>query len=87
MDVCDGGTINSGSTSVSFTNNKTQACTITSCTLAGWPTTDPVVPAKQGTTPGSLVVQLSVAAQVGTYTYTPNCCAKRTNPTIKVESK
>ncbi len=51
MDVCDGGTINSGSTSITFTNNKTSSCTITSCTLAGWPTTDPVVPAKQGLRP------------------------------------
>jgi hypothetical protein len=85
MDICGGGTISVGANSINFTNDHTEACTITSCTLAGWPTTDPVIAAKQGSTPGSGTVNLSVPATAGTYTYTPNCCRKRNNPQIKVQ--
>ncbi len=85
MDICAGGTVSVGTTSISFTNNH-QQCTITSCTMPGWPTTAPVIPGKQGSTPGTGTVQLSIpAAAGGPYTYTPDCCKKETNPTIKVE--
>jgi hypothetical protein len=85
MDICNGGTISAGSSSITFTNDHAEACTITSCTIAGWPATDPVIPAKQGSTPGSKTVQLSVAAAVGSYTYVASCCSKRNNPVIKVQ--
>ena len=85
MDMCAGGTVSAGVNSISFTNNHNAACTITSCTMPGWPATNPVIPARQGSTPGSGVVQLSQPAAVGTYTYTPNCCDQGTGPQIKVQ--
>ncbi len=80
MDICAGGTISIGATSISFTNNHDEDCTITSCTMAGWPTTAPVITHKQ-----TQSVPLSTPATKGDYTYTPNCCKKRTDPTIKVQ--
>ena len=85
MDICAGGTINAGVNTITFTNHHTAQCTITSCTMPGWPTTDPVVPGKQGSTPGSKVVNLSTPATVGSYTYTPDCCDQGTDPVIKVQ--
>jgi len=80
MDICAGGTVSVGATSISFTNNHNENCTITSCTIAGWPTTDPVIAAKT-----TQSVPLSTPATAGDYTYTPNCCTKRTDPIIKVQ--
>jgi hypothetical protein len=80
MDICGGGTVGVGATSISFTNDHNEDCTITSCTLPGWPTTDPVITAKS-TQP----VNLTQPATAGDYTYTPSCCRKRTNPVIKVQ--
>ena len=85
MDICGGGTIGVGATSISFTNDHTESCTISGCTMPGWPTTDPVIPAKQGPTPGSGTVNLSAPATAGEYSYSPSCCKKRTDPTIKVQ--
>lgn len=85
MDVCAGGTINAGATSITFTNHHSEDCTITSCDMPGWPTTDPVIPRKQGSTPGSQIVELSTPATPGTYDYTPTCCDEETGPQIKVQ--
>jgi hypothetical protein len=85
MDVCAGGTINAGATSITFTNHHPEDCTITGCDMPGWPTTDPVIPGKQGSTPGSLAVDLSTPATQGTYDYTPDCCDEETGPQIKVQ--
>jgi hypothetical protein len=85
MDVCGGGTISVGATSITFENHHDQTCTLADCTMSGWPTTDPVVPAKNGATPGTLTVQLSSSAVAGDYTYTPSCCNKRGAPVIKVQ--
>ncbi len=85
MDVCAGGTINAGATTVTFENHHPESCTISGCTMPGWPTSDPVVPAQQGGHPGTLTVQLSQPAVVGDYPYTASCCKKRTGPQIKVQ--
>jgi hypothetical protein len=79
MDICAGGTINAGATSITFTNHHPQPCTITSCNMPGWPTTPPVI------NPPSGVVYLSTPAQLGTYNYTPDCCDELTAPQIKVQ--
>ena len=43
--VCTGGTVANGASSVTFTNALPEEVTITSCTMPGWPNTEPVVPA------------------------------------------
>ena len=80
MDIRAGGTISVGAASIAFTNNHNEDCTITSCTIAGWPTTPPVITKKT-----TQSVPLSTPATTGDYTYTPDCCGKRTNPVIKVQ--
>ena len=59
MDVCGGGTISTTTSSITFENNHPEACTLSGCTLPGWPTTDPVVPARANGMDGTLVVDLS----------------------------
>lgn len=85
MDVCAGGTISVGANSVTFENHHTETCTLSGCDMPGWPTTDPVVPAKSGETPGTLIVNLSTPAVAGNYPYSASCCKKRTGPEIKVQ--
>ena len=85
MDVCAGGTISIGDNSITFTNDHREQCTITSCDMPGWPTTDPVIPGRQGSTPGTGIVYLTEPAQAGTYDYTPDCCDQETGPQIKVQ--
>jgi hypothetical protein len=85
MDICAGGKVSIGATSITFTNDHPKDCTITSCDMPGWPTTDPVILKRKGGTPGSGVVYLNPPATKGTYTYTPDCCGDETPPTIKVQ--
>jgi hypothetical protein len=85
MDICAGGSINVGATSITFTNDHKVECKITSCELPGFPP-NVVVPAKVGSHPGTKTVQLNPPPTVkGDYEYTPNCCGKETNPVIKVQ--
>ncbi len=84
MDVCAGGTIRSGSNTITFTNDRNAVCTITSCTMPGFPVPTSI-PAKQGSNPGSKTVNLSQPAQVGNYPYTADCCDVATGPAIKVD--
>jgi hypothetical protein len=74
MDVCEGGTIPGGATSITFTNNHSEPCTITGCKMPGWPPTNPVIPAASNGVPGRLVVQLPLAVPPGSYTYMASCC-------------
>jgi len=88
MDVCAGGFISVGATSITFTNDHPVACNITSCTLPGFPHIPPpvVVPAKVGSKPGTKTVTLNPPPTVKCdYPYTPDCCNKETNPVIKVQ--
>lgn len=89
MQVCDGGTIQGGVTSITFTNSSTTVAytintpksTSNGSNMPGWPATAPVI-AKASTT----VVQLAVSAQSGnTYEYTTTpACPIATNPKIVV---
>jgi len=85
--VCTGGPCNAGVSSLTFTNGLPQEVTITSCTMPGWPKTQPQVPAAQNGVNGSTTVQLASRTTVGTYDYTtnPSCNTKATNPQIKVQ--
>jgi hypothetical protein len=86
MDVCAGGTISKNDTSISFVNHHEEACTLSGCTMPGWPTTNPVVPAKSNGVDGTLTVPLSTPATVGSYSYSGSCCGgKRGAPVIKVQ--
>ncbi len=90
MDVCAGGTISIGATSITFTNNHPEPCNITSCDLPGFPPIPPdvQVPARVGSQPGTITVPLNPPPSVVNpkgYPYTPACCDEDTNPTIKVQ--
>jgi hypothetical protein len=86
MDVCAGGKISPGTSSITFTNDHTVACKITSCQLPGWPSGTQTVPKRQGSTAGSLTVPLNPPPTTpGDYPYTPDCCDKETDPKIKVQ--
>jgi hypothetical protein len=88
MNVCAGGSISVGATSIIFTNHHPVECKITSCDLPGFPPIPPdvVVPAKVGSHPGTKTVQLNPPPMAkGDYEYTPDCCGKETNPVIKVQ--
>jgi len=85
MDICAGGTISVGATQIDFTNNHTEDCAITSSDMPGWPTTDPVIPKRQGGIAGTGTVYLTTPATAGSYTYTPVCCDQETDPIIRVQ--
>ena len=85
MDICAGGTISVGANSITFTNDHSVECTITTCTMPGWPTKPPVIPKRENGIPGSGIVYLTKPATKGKYSYTPDCCGKQTDPQIKVE--
>lgn len=85
MDIRAGGTINIGDSQIEFTNDHPVDCTITSCDMPQWPKTDPVIPKSKGGVKGVGIVQLTGPATQGSYKYTPNCCKKQTDPTIKVQ--
>ena len=82
MDICAGGSISVGATSITFKNDHNVDCTITSCELPGFPPPPVVIPAKSTRT-----VPLNPPPTVkGDYEYTPDCCGKKeTNPVIKVQ--
>jgi hypothetical protein len=86
LPLCDGGTVDANVTSIYFKNTTGTNCTITSCTMPGWPSTAQPVP--KGTT---AVVTLTVPAKKGggPYEYVLdancNCGGPETNPTIKVD--
>jgi hypothetical protein len=85
MDVCAGGTISTSTSSITFVNHHPVACTLSGCTLPGWPTTNPVVPAQANGQAGTLTVGLRPPLPTGDYPYSASCCSKETNPTIKVQ--
>lgn len=84
MDVCKGGTIGPGATSITFTNDHSEPCTITGCNMPGWPANNPVVPAEQNGVPGTLTIQLAASVRSGTYPYQASCCPE-SHPKIIVQ--
>ena len=83
MDVCKGGTVSAGSTSIRLTNNHPEPCAITGCEMPGWPA-NLVVPAEQNGVPGTLTVQLAARVAPGTYPYQASCCPE-SHPKIIVQ--
>jgi len=85
MDVCAGGTISTTTNSITFENHHPQPCNLGSCTIPGWPTPNPVVPARANGVAGTWILQLSPPIPKNDYPYHPNCCDKQTDPAIKVQ--
>lgn len=87
FDVCAGGTVAAGSnqTSLTFTNNHNQACNISGLNLPNANPAGPnyTVPARSGSTPGTMTITFTPTA--GNYPYTPDCCDKDTQPVIIVQ--
>jgi hypothetical protein len=89
FDVCAGGTVSAGNTTITFTNHRTETCTVSDdgsakslSALTG--NSSVLVPAKSGNPPvdGSVTLNILTSATPGTYTYSASCCKKRTNPAI-----
>lgn len=89
FDVCAGATASPGSTTLTFTNHRNSACTLTDdgttmslLTLIGQSSIS--VPAKSGTPPvnGSYSATIQAGAPTGTYTYNASCCPQAGNPQI-----
>jgi hypothetical protein len=85
MDVCKGGTVPPGATSITFTNHHAEPCTITGCKVPGWPPNSPIIPAEQNGVPGRVTVELAARSAVpGKYPYLASCCPNA-NPVIIVQ--
>jgi hypothetical protein len=89
FDVCAGGTVGTGNTTITFTNHRAETCTVsddgsTKSLNALTGNTSVVVPAQSGTppVPGSVTLNILTTATPGTYTYSASCCKKRGNPAI-----
>jgi len=89
FDVCAGATASPGSTTLTFTNHRNSACTLTDdgtpkslLTLIGQSSI--TVPAKSGTPPvnGTYSATIVPGAPTGTYTYNTSCCPQAGNPQI-----
>jgi hypothetical protein len=89
FDVCAGATASAGSTTLTFTNHRNSACTLSDdgtgmslSTLIG--VSSLTVPAKSGTPPvnGSYTATIEPGAPAGTYTYNASCCPEAGNPQI-----
>ena len=75
IDVCKGGTVPAGATSITFVNYHPEPCTISGCKMPGWPPANPVIPAEQNGVPGKLTIQLAARLAVpGKYPYLASCC-------------
>jgi hypothetical protein len=82
--VCQDGTLSRTASSITFLNNNTVPCTITSCGVPGWPSPpqpNPVVPAALNGVPGTKTVQLVSQTQPGTFPYTSGCCSTKAGHT------
>ena len=77
FDLCAGATAAAGSTTLTFTNHRPKACTITG--LGGLVDCGNSfsVPAK-----GSTTCNILSTATAGTYSYSSTCCDDQTNPSI-----
>jgi hypothetical protein len=92
FDLCAGGTVAyvNGQTSVTLTNNRPNSCNITGLSLPNAsPTPNPgtppyyTIPAKSGSTAGSLTITFNCVA--GNYPYSSPCCDEMTPPVIIVQ--
>lgn len=81
----DGGSASQGET-FEFENHSEEVCTIGSCSTF-LTQSSYSVPAKNGTTPGSVSASVQSNIANGSYDYTASCRKKRGNPQIHIQSK
>jgi len=82
FDLCAGGTVSAGSTTVTFTNHRPNACTITGLGSLLSCGNSFVVPARANGVNGSITCTILSNAAAGTYPYSSTCCDDQTNPVI-----
>jgi hypothetical protein len=82
FDLCAGATASAGSTTLTFTNHRPSACTITGLGNLVDCGNSFSVPAKADGVNGSKTCTILSNAAAGTYPYSSTCCADETNPSI-----
>jgi|SRR6185312_1194879 len=82
FDLCAGGTASAGSTTITFTNHRPSACTITGLGSLLDCGNSFSVPAKANGVNGSKTCNILSTATPGTYSYASTCCDDETNPAI-----
>jgi len=82
IDLCAGGTASAGSTTITFTNHRPNACTITGLGDLLDCGNSFSVPAKANGVSGSVTCNIKSGAAAGTYPYSSTCCDDQTNPAI-----
>lgn len=82
FDLCAGGTVSAGSTTITFTNHRPNACTITGLGSLLDCGNSFSVPGKSGSVNGSKTCNILSNAAAGTYPYSSSCCDDQTNPAI-----
>ncbi len=82
FDLCAGATATPDSTTLTFTNHRPKACTITG--LGGLVDCGNsfVVPAKENHVDGTKTCNILPNAIAGSYVYQSTCCDSETNPVI-----
>jgi hypothetical protein len=82
FDLCAGATASAGSTTLTFTNHRPSACTITGLGNLVDCGNSFSVPAKDNGVNGTKTCNILSNAAAGTYPYSSTCCADETNPAI-----
>ena len=82
IDLCAGGTVSAGSTTITFTNHRPNACTITGLGTLVDCGNSFSVPAKANGVNGTKTCNILANAAAGTYPYSSACCDEETNPAI-----
>lgn len=83
IDLCAGGIAGAGSTTITFTNHRPNACTITGLGTLVSCGNSFTVPAKANGVNGTTTCNILSSAPPGRYTYSSSCCdGEQTNPSI-----
>jgi hypothetical protein len=82
IDLCAGGTVSAGSTTITFTNHRPNACTITGLGNLLSCGNSFSVPAKANGVNGTITCTILSNAAAGRYPYSSSCCDDETNPVI-----
>jgi hypothetical protein len=82
IDVCAGGTASAGSTTITFTNNRTIACTITGLGTLVHCGNSFTVPAQSNGVAGTKTCNINSNAATGHYSYSASVCPQGGNPVI-----
>ena len=82
FDLCAGGTVSAGSTTITFTNHRPTACTITGLGSLVDCGNSFSVPGRSGVVNGTKTCNILSSATPGTYSYSSSCCDDEMNPVI-----